>query len=113
MAIGKQKARESVSSKVRMLVCVAQQPSVLSGSPSSMIENRRTERPQAHANDREMESRDKKMHEKTLAVLAKHFVTRLVSRYRAIADELAWRRAVNRGRSNRTWEWIVGAVLVA
>ena len=25
MAIGKQKARESVSSKVRMLVCVAQQ----------------------------------------------------------------------------------------
>ena len=112
MAIGKQKARESVSSKVRMLACVAQQPSVLSGSPSSMIENRRTERPQAHANDREMESRDKKMHEKTLAVLAKHFVTRLVSRYRAIADELAWRRAVNRGRSNRAWEWIVGAVFV-
>ena len=112
MAIGKQKARESVSSKVRMLACVAQQPSVLSGSPSSMIENRRTERPQAHANDREMESRDKKMHEKTLAVLAKHFVTRLVSRHRAIADELAWRRAVNRGRSNRAWEWIVGAVFV-
>jgi tetratricopeptide (TPR) repeat protein len=41
--------------------------------------------------------------------LAKH---RLASRYRAMADELAWRRAVNRGRSNRTWEWIVGAVFV-
>ena len=52
------------------------------------------------------------MHERTLAVLAKHFVTRLASRYRAIADELAWRRAVNRGRSNRAWEWIVGAVFV-
>ena len=52
------------------------------------------------------------MHERTLAVLAKHFVTRLASRYRAIADELAWRRAANRGRSNRAWEWIVGAVFV-
>src|SRR6476619_2322294 len=41
-----------------------------------------------------------------------HFVTRLASRCRAIADELAWRRAVNRGRSNRTWELIVGAVFV-
>src|SRR5262245_16426273 len=59
-----------------------------------------------------MESRDKKMHERILAVLAKHFVTRLASRHRAIADELAWRRAVNRGRSIRTWEWIVGAVFV-
>ena len=52
------------------------------------------------------------MHERTLAVLARHFVTRLTSRYRARADELAWRRAANRGRSNRAWEWIVGAVFV-
>ena len=64
------------------------------------------------ANDRQIESRDRKMHERTLAVLAKHFVIRLTSRYRAIADELAWRRAANRGRSNRAWEWIVGAVFV-
>src|SRR6478672_6749470 len=41
-----------------------------------------------------------------------HFVTRLTSRYRAIADELAWRRAANRGRSNRASEWIVGTVFV-
>ena len=27
-------------------------------------------------------------------------------------DDLAWRRAANRGRSNRAWEWIVGAVFV-
>ena len=51
MAIGKQKARESVSSKVRMLACVAQQPSVCSGSTASMIETRR---PANWANDREM-----------------------------------------------------------
>ena len=52
------------------------------------------------------------MPERTLAVLARHFVTGLTSRYRARADELAWRRAANRGRSNRAWEWIVGAVFV-
>ena len=52
------------------------------------------------------------MHERILAVLARHFVIRLTSRYRAIADELAWRRAANRGRSNRAWEWMVGAVFV-
>ena len=27
-------------------------------------------------------------------------------------DDFAWRRAANRGRSNRAWEWIVGAVFV-
>ena len=52
------------------------------------------------------------MHKRTLAVLAKHFVIRLASRHRAIADELAWRRAVNRGRSNRTSKSIVGAAFV-
>ena len=31
---------------------------------------------------------------------------------RARADDLAWRRAANRGRSNRAWEWIVGVVFV-
>src|SRR6476660_1889738 len=76
-----------------------------------MTECRWTERPQA-ANDREMESRNRKMHERTLAVLARHYLTRLMSRYRAIADELVWRRAANRGRSNRAWEWMVGAVFV-
>ena len=52
------------------------------------------------------------MPERTLAVLARHFVTGLTSRYRARAEELSWRRAANRGRSNRAWEWIVGAVFV-
>ena len=52
------------------------------------------------------------MPERTLAVLVRHFVTGLTSRYRARADELAWRRAANRGRPNRAWEWIVGAVFV-
>ena len=42
-----------------------------------------------------------------------NFVTRLTSRYRARAEELAWRRAANRGRSTRAWAWIVlGAELV-
>ena len=27
-------------------------------------------------------------------------------------NDLSWHRAVNRGRSNRAWEWIVGAVFV-
>jgi hypothetical protein len=31
---------------------------------------------------------------------------------RAIAEEFSWRRAANRGRWNRAWEWIVGAVFV-
>ena len=52
------------------------------------------------------------MHESALFVLARPFVTRLKSRYRVRADELAWRRAANRGRSNRVWEWIVGAVFL-
>src|SRR4029077_8888335 len=119
MTIGKQKPRERVgfeptvrlpvqrfsSSKVGMLVA-----SVLVRR-LAMADSRPTERPQA-ANDRQMESRNRKMHERTLAVLARHFLTRLTSRYRAIADELAWRRAANRGRSNRAREWIVGAVFV-
>ena len=46
----------------------------------------------AHANNREIESLDRKM--------------------RARADELSWHRAVERGRSNRAWEWIAGAVFV-
>ena len=33
------------------------------------------------------------MRERTLAVFGSHFVTRLTSQYRAIADEFAWRRA--------------------
>ena len=36
----------------------------------------------------------------------------VLRQYRTIADDLAWRRAANRGRSNRAWEWIVGAVFV-
>src|SRR6516164_1038873 len=52
------------------------------------------------------------MHEGTLVVLVKTLRDRLKSRYRVRADELAWRRAANRGRSNRAWEWIVGAVFV-
>ena len=46
----------------------------------------------------------------------------VVSRYRARAEELAWRRAANRNSSTRSWDWIVlvaelvervvGAVLV-
>src|SRR5512132_3554021 len=43
--------------------------------------------------NREMESLDRKM------------------RTRA-ENDLSWHRAVNRGRSNRAWEWIVGAVFV-
>jgi len=72
MAIGKQNARERLgfeptvrlpvqrfsSSKVRMVVA-----SVLVRRPA-MVESPPTERPQA-ANDREMESRDRKMHENT------------------------------------------------
>ena len=37
----------------------------------------------------------------------------VVSRYRARAEELAWRRAANRNSSTRSWDWIVlGAELV-
>jgi cell division protein FtsL len=43
--------------------------------------------------NREMESLDRKM------------------RTRA-ENDLSWHRAVNRGRSSRAWEWIVGAVFV-
>ena len=39
-------------------------------------------------------------------------VESLDRKMRARADELAWRRAANRGRSNRAWEWMVGAVFV-
>ena len=52
------------------------------------------------------------MPERTLAALARHFVSRLTSRYRARAEELAWRRAANRSWSSRAWEWIAGAVFV-
>ena len=45
-----------------------------------------------------------------LTVLDRHFLTKVASRYRARAS---WRRAVNRSRSTRAWEWIVlGARLV-
>ena len=53
------------------------------------------------------------MAERTLTVLDRHFLTKVASRYRARAEELAWRRATNRSRSTRAWEWIVlGARLV-
>ena len=53
------------------------------------------------------------MAERTLTVLDRHFLTKVASRYRARAEELAWRRAANRSRSTRAWEWIVlGAQLV-
>ena len=101
MAIGKQRWDSSPlhvpvyrfsSSKIRKSAHVAQQLSVSSDSPPRMTESRRTERPQAHANDREIE----KMQERTPAGLAKHFMTGLMSRYEARVDELAWRRAANR-----------------
>ena len=44
--------------------------------------------------------------------LARRFVTKVTSQHMARADELAWRRAANRGPSNRAWEWIVGAVFI-
>ena len=118
LAIGKQKVgfeatvrlpvHRFSSFKIRKSVHVAQQLSVSSDSPSTMAESRRTERAQAHANDREIE----KMHERTLAGLAGHFMTGLMSRYQARVDELAWRRAANRGRSNPARERVVAAVFV-
>src|SRR6476619_3942255 len=41
-----------------------------------------------------------------------NFMTGLMSRYQARADELAWRRAANRGRSNPARERVVAAVFV-
>src|SRR5262245_18798668 len=43
---------------------------------------------------------------------ASHFVTRLMSDYRARAEERSWRRAADQRRSNQSWEWAVGAVFV-
>src|SRR5262245_36697096 len=47
-----------------------------------------------------------------MAASASHFITRLMSDYRARAEECSWRRAAYRRRSNQSWEWTVGAVLL-
>ena len=48
----------------------------------------------------------------TMAASASHFVTRSMSDYRTRAEERSWRRAAYQRRSNQSWEWTVGAVLL-
>src|SRR5262245_60839196 len=48
----------------------------------------------------------------TMAASASHFVTSLMSDYRARAEERAWHKAAYQRRSNQSWEWTVGAVLL-